>query len=444
MTENLHFPKNWVNITIGELTKVIGGGTPKSSIEEYYHGNIPWLTPADLSGYSKMYISEGRRNISELGLQKSSARVLPEDSVLFSSRAPIGYVAVANNPITTNQGFKNLLPNKCYISAFAYYYLKSIRWLAEQNASGTTFLELSGKKMSELPFPLAPLPEQQRIADRLDAVFVQLDAMKAQLAGFPDLLKEFRQSVLHQAVTGKLTEERGFDSFENFDVEIITGPFGSALHRSDYVNGGIPVINPSHIIKGEIKPNPNIAIEQKKAQELSRWYLKKNDIVLGRRGEMGRAALYDDEMEPMICGTGSLLLRVSVKVSPVYLVYFLQSPFCVQYLNSNSIGSTMVNLNQKILKKLPFPNLSIEEQIASVEKVKKLLNLADRLEAQYTSLQSKLTHLPQQILAKAFRGELVPQDPNDEPASVLLKRIKAEKEKMEVKSKSGKKKGRRK
>ena len=105
-------PGNWRWIIIGKITQVVGGGTPSSSVEEYYeNGNIPWISPADLSGYSDIYISRGKKNITELGLEKSSARLLPKDTVCLSSRAPIGYVAIASNPISTNQGFKSFLPS---------------------------------------------------------------------------------------------------------------------------------------------------------------------------------------------------------------------------------------------------------------------------------------------------------------------------------------------
>lgn len=159
-----------------------------------------------MSGYSEMYISEGRRNITEAGLQNSSARLLPKDSLLFSSRAPIGYVAIAQNPITTNQGFKSFFPTEAYLPHYGYWYLKSIKALAESMASGTTFLELSGSKAAKIPFPLAPLAEQRRIVAQLDAAMQQLDASQARLEKLPRLLKQFRQAVLAAAVSGRLTE----------------------------------------------------------------------------------------------------------------------------------------------------------------------------------------------------------------------------------------------
>ena len=199
-------PKGWIEIKMHELTKIISGGTPNTSKPEFFDGKISWITSADLSGYNQKYISQGRKNISELGLKNSSAQLLPKDTVLFSSRAPIGYVAIAKNQLSTNQGFKSLLPNDAFNSSYAYYYLKYLKDFAESQASGTTFKELSGKKMGELPFLLPPLAEQQRIVAKLDTAFLHLDTLKKSVQRIPELLKRFRQLVLTQAVTGKLTE----------------------------------------------------------------------------------------------------------------------------------------------------------------------------------------------------------------------------------------------
>ena len=119
-------PENWEWVRLGDITSVISGGTPKTNIDTYYlNGTIPWITPKDLSGYKEKYISFGDRNITEEGLNNSSARLMPKNTLLLSSRALIGYVAISNNEVTTNQGFKSFIPSICYNSEYLYYYLKS-------------------------------------------------------------------------------------------------------------------------------------------------------------------------------------------------------------------------------------------------------------------------------------------------------------------------------
>ena len=161
-------PEGWEWCRPGEIGELVGGGTPSSTNPEFYSENeIPWLTPADLRGYKKKYISKGNRYISLLGLQKSSSRMLPAGSILFSSRAPIGYVAIAFNELSTNQGFKSIVPYNINMNEFIYYFLKYDTKNIVEISSVTTFKEISGKGMSNIVMPLPPLQEQKRIVAKI-------------------------------------------------------------------------------------------------------------------------------------------------------------------------------------------------------------------------------------------------------------------------------------
>src|SRR5690554_447575 len=169
-------PHNWKTYKLGEICEVIGGGTPSTKKTEYYNGDISWITPRDLSGYNSKYIKKGSRSITKLGLQKSSAKIMPKGTVLLSSRAPIGYLAIALNEISTNQGFKSLVVNQefCY-NEFIYYLLKNNVDVLLQNASGSTFQEISGNVVKGLSFPIPPLPEQRAIASILSTIDDQIE-----------------------------------------------------------------------------------------------------------------------------------------------------------------------------------------------------------------------------------------------------------------------------
>lgn len=161
----------WAKYKLSELGAIVGGATPSTSVEKYYGGEIAWVTPKDLSSFSGRYIECGERNITEEGLNSCSAQLLPAGSVLFSSRAPIGYVAIAKNPIATNQGFKSLVPDtKKVDSLFMYYLLKYNKNRIEAMGSGTTFKEVSGATMKNIEVNLPPLAEQKRIAAILGAL----------------------------------------------------------------------------------------------------------------------------------------------------------------------------------------------------------------------------------------------------------------------------------
>ena len=159
-------PESWSYVRLKHIGKIIGGGTPKTNISEYWDGDIPWVTPADFSSYENMYISTGARTITEIGLNASSAQMLPKNTVLYSSRAPIGYIAIAANPVSTNQGFKSIVPYDFSMSDYLYYCLKARTPDIIQRATGTTFKEISGSEMAETIIPLPPLNEQKCIFER--------------------------------------------------------------------------------------------------------------------------------------------------------------------------------------------------------------------------------------------------------------------------------------
>ena len=168
--EGEDLPKGWKEVSIGEIADVVGGGTPSSKVEKYWHGAIPWLTPKDLSGYAYRRIGGGKRNISPLGLKKSSAQLLPKDTVLVTSRAPIGYVALADGEVTTNQGFRNLILNTGYDPEFFYYLIKHNVPKMKALQTGSTFGEISGNSMKQIRLKVPPLSEQRRIAGILGSL----------------------------------------------------------------------------------------------------------------------------------------------------------------------------------------------------------------------------------------------------------------------------------
>lgn len=173
----------WKEYKLGEVAEVIGGGTPNTSNPKYWGGNIPWISPKDLTGYKKTNISHGERNITDEGLRNSSARLMPKGTVLFSSRAPIGYVAIANNPICTNQGFKSLVcDEKKVLNLFLYYWLKNNTEYLQALGTGTTFAEISGSAMKNVDISLPPLEEQRKIAGVLSSLDDKIDLLNRENA----------------------------------------------------------------------------------------------------------------------------------------------------------------------------------------------------------------------------------------------------------------------
>ena len=196
-------PKNWIWTRYGNIGQIVGGGTPQTANADYYSSKgIPWLTPADLYRYKEKFIGRGKKDISELGLRESSAQLLPKGSIIFSSRAPIGYVAIASNPLSTNQGFKSCIPHILEMSEYIYYFLLSSAMEIDAAASGTTFKEVSGKDVKQIPFPLPPLAEQRRIVLKVENLLKKCSKLENHLKRSHALQNKFAdvsvQNLIHK------------------------------------------------------------------------------------------------------------------------------------------------------------------------------------------------------------------------------------------------------
>ena len=189
----------WRAVSIGDIADVVGGGTPSTNSKpENFNGEIPWLTPKDLSGTHDRYIERlGERNVSQQGLDSSSAKLLPPGAVLLSTRAPIGYVALAKNPLSTNQGFRSLVVRDTAVPEYLYYWLKLNTEELERHASGSTFRELSGSSLKEIRLSLPPLPEQRAIAAVLDSIDEAIERTEEVIAA----TERLHDALLHELLT---------------------------------------------------------------------------------------------------------------------------------------------------------------------------------------------------------------------------------------------------
>ena len=199
MEKQFSLPSSWAWATIDDLGFIASGSTPSTKEEDNFGGDIPWLTPADLSNYDGKFIKNGKRNLTEKGLKSCSATLLPEGTILFSSRAPIGYTVIAANQISTNQGFKNLIPSKEIFNEYIYHYLKGNKDLAESFSSGTTFKELSARRFKKIPVPIPPLNEQVRIVSKIEELLSRLDQGITTNLKTLQQIEHYRLSTLRQS-----------------------------------------------------------------------------------------------------------------------------------------------------------------------------------------------------------------------------------------------------
>lgn len=483
---------------MGDICSVVGGGTPdtrdKTNFEE---GDIPWITPADLSGYRKRYITHGARNITSKGLLGSGARMLPQGSVLFSSRAPIGYVAIASNSVCTNQGFKSFVPTSHTSSEYLYYYLLSAKEKVYELASGTTFLEISGAKAACIPIPIAPLPEQQRIVAEIDKQFSRLDTAVASLKKVQANLKRYRASVLKAACEGKLVpteaelaRQEGRD-YEPADVllkrilaerrarweaeqlakmveqgrrptddkwkakyqeptepdtsdspelpegwswtklEMLTYRIGDVDHKMPKpVEIGIPYISTKDFInENDIDFDKAKRISESDYLALCRKiYPTRNDLLLSRYGTVGEVRQVETEERFQASYSVAIIKTLNINHLNNFLIYMLRSDVVQEQIRRDIRATAQPDLGLEYIRLFHIPLPPISEQERIVNEVERRLSIIEEVESTVSANLKRAERLRQSILQRAFSGKLVPQDPNDEPASVLLERIKAERE----------------
>lgn len=193
-------PPTWEWYYISEVGAVVGGGTPSTANRTFWaqDRDVSWLTPADMKHQASRHVSSGARDITQIGLQNSSARLLPTGTVLFSSRAPIGHVGITSQPLATNQGFKSCVPYITEMSDYIYLFLRQIGPSIDSEATGTTFKEVSGKKVSQIAIPVPPLAEQRRIVAKVDELMALCDQLEDQLKIRNKIAERYSRAVVSE------------------------------------------------------------------------------------------------------------------------------------------------------------------------------------------------------------------------------------------------------
>jgi type I restriction enzyme, S subunit len=491
-------PDGWTLTTAGSIADVVGGGTPKSSeSENFSEVGHPWITPADLSGFRELYIRRGRRDLSDKGLRSCSAVLMPAGTVLMSSRAPIGYVAIAANDVCTNQGFKSFVCDSGINPEFVYFWLRLITPHLEQMGSGSTFTEISGSRAKEIPMLLAPTFEQRRIAEQIKRILPTIDSVRDRLSRVPTILKRFRQAVLAAACSGRLTEgwreeHRGLPPVErlyaraqelraarhkqNCDTAVSNGmrqpadPRKSERSDKPVVDlpefprewGLYPLQDLSHLVTDGTHKTPTyrdqgiaflsvknvrpfnvldanvkrISIEEHRAIN-HRCNPENGDILYTKVGATFGYAAVNRLRYPFSLFVSVALVKVVQECFvPEYAEIVMNSDITYRQAADRVSGSGTPDLHLVEIRDFRIPLPPLEEQAEIIRRVHRLFQLAAAIETRVTRARVRTDKLTQSILAKAFRGELVPTEAElarregreYEPASVLLERIRKERE----------------
>ena len=388
-----------------DIGDIVSGATPKTTVAENFGGAIPWLTPADLSGYTQKYISRGKRNLTQLGYDSCSTQIMPSGTVLFSSRAPIGYTAIAKNPICTNQGFKSIVPKPFVNSEFLYYQLIYLRKTIQDMGSGTTFKEISAKKFGAVQVTIPPLVEQEHIISRIEELFSQLDVSVNELKTAKERLKVYRQAVLKEA----------FDSVQDTcEVTTIQSvcediKVGIVIKPTQYYveSGGIYAFRNANVRRGFIEDSDWAIISKEGHEKNKRSEVHTGDVLIARSGvNLGMASAVSEKFN----GYNAIDVVIAVpkheRVLSQYLAYYTNSPYGMNSVKSNQRGVAQGHLNVTVYGKLPvmLPPLGIQKQVVS--KIEEQLSICDEIEKTVDTALQQAEALRQSILKKAFEGGL--------------------------------------
>jgi type I restriction enzyme S subunit len=326
----------WERVELGTLVEKVKKCLPE---KETPNTNIKYV---DISSIDRISKSVDRHSIqSILGTEAPSRarQVLKPDDILVSTVRP-NLNAVAAIPDSLDgsigsTGFSVLRPlHGKLLSKYLLYFVQSEYFINQlmQRATGASYPAVSDKIVKETQIPLPPLPEQRRLAARLD----KADAVRQKSRALVEAYAELGRSVFLEVFGDPVRNERGWEVVELKDAleKIQIGPFGSQLHKSDYVNDGVPLINPKHINDLTVEPETSVSITTKKYNNLPQYHLERNDVIMARRGEMGRCARIE-ESRKYFCGTGSLFIRPNPKlIDSIYLTYLLSSSSIVEYLEN--------------------------------------------------------------------------------------------------------------
>lgn len=400
-------PKGWDIVSLSEVCTVLGGGTPKTSINDYWNGEIIWLSPTDLPEIGSISkISSSTKKITQLGLNKSSAKLLPKGSVVFSSRASIGKIGIAEIELTTNQGFTNFICSEKILNHYLCYVLKrSISEIASLSNS-TTFAEVSKSSIKSFQIPLPPLPEQKRIVSKLDALFEHIDKSMA-------LLEE---NITH---TGSLMASALDEVFLEIDrkywvelrtiSDLITKGSSPNWQGVKYVDEpGVLFITSKNVGNHKLILGDKKTYLESKFNEIQpRSILQKDDILLNIVGaSIGRTAKYDLEEVANINQAVCLIRLKKSLVNVNYALHFFNSTTCISYMFDKKVDNARANLSMGNIQKFLIPIPPLEQQNKISKKIRAILNNLELFQKEQQDKLNNLKALKESLLDKAFKGEI--------------------------------------
>lgn len=354
--------KGWEYKKLGEVGQIVTGSTPSTKDESNYSPReYCFVKPSDLPSQGIADIEETEYFVSQVGLSKS--RVLPAGSVLVSCIGSIGKIGILTKEACSNQQINAIIPQDETDSRFIAYSLYAQRFVLESIANAPVVPIINKTDFSKIRIGIPPKSTQLAIVAELDKINELIRLKKEQLKDFDNLA----QSLFYEMFGDPVENEKGWEVKKIGDLALVkTGPFGSMLHKEDYICDGIPLVNPVHMKDFKIVPDLDFTISKEKASELENYLLKSNDVVFARRGDIGRCAIVSEAEQGFICGTGSLFVRFSKEIESIFIMYIIRCDSFSKHLISKAKGATMLNINSNTIAdlRIPLPPLPLQRLFA--------------------------------------------------------------------------------
>lgn len=386
----------WIECKISDIGTVVGGATPSTKKpENYENGTIAWITPKDLSTFTGRYIQRGERNITEVGLKSCSTQLLPKDTVLFSSRAPIGYVAIAANEVCTNQGFKSVVPNENTDPLFLYYLLKYNKDKIEGMGSGTTFKEVSGNTMKNI---VVSVPTDKKVQKRISSMLGSIDDKIEENERINNNLLEQVLTLYRNKFVDTANNERAIcRADEYFDISIGKTPPRKEPQWFSTNPQDVTWVSISDM--GTCGLYISSSSEQLTKQAVERHNVKvvpDNTVLLSFKLTVGRIAITNGEMTT---NEAIAHFKTDKKEINEYLYCYLK---CFNFQTMGSTSSIATAVNSKIIKGMPFV-------VPTNDELEEFHGFAAPMFAKIKANQietDNLTALRDTLLPKLMSGEL--------------------------------------
>ena len=418
-------PGNWCWTTIKNVATVVTGGTPAKNNSDYYGGEFPFFKPADLD--AGRHVSEASEYLSDLG--KSVSRIIPAQATAVCCIGSIGKCGFLDVEGATNQQINSAIP---YFNALYQYFYMNTEFFTNQlrnSASATTIAIVNKTKMESCYYPLAPLAEQQRIVDRIKSLFAKLDEAKEKAQAVVDSFETRKAAILHKAFTGELTakwrEEHGV-RMESWEVRTLDSVC-SSIFDGDHMpppkaESGIPFLVISNVNTGHLTFENTRFVPQEYYDTLSDTRKPQlGDVLYTLVGSFGIPVVVNSKRP--FCFQRHMALLRPIDVSPQFLWYILQTPEMYDKASSIATGTAQLTVPIKGLRAMTIPRPNIAEQVEIVRILDGFFAREQSAKEAAEAVLDQIDLMKKSILARAFRGELGTNDPSEESAVELLKRV---------------------